>query len=373
MTTRRVGRWTLVLLYCVPAACFAAAPAKKPEPRFEAQPSHAMLAPGGAAEIRLRAVDAQNAPLPGELLVQLPGAPPTRIRTDTAGWATYRFQATAAMPEGILTLELRHATQTVKGKYYVDLVDQATYDAFQAATDAVRADQLPLHLLFIGDSLTDMLRGQNYVDKVGFWLGRRFGARATVKNVGVGGDMITRVWDRLQGVAGTYRLEMYQSLFAPRPTDVFFFLGHNDSKLTSVSGYKEHAVEPGPFATQYRQALRKVQAETGARLAVLSATSSVWEITRATAEKRRATGKPHTLFGKPEELERFNTLAQRAAAECGARWLDVYEPTRRHAQKPSLFTADGVHVSNLGNRLLALEILKYLHAPGDPGRATQKP
>jgi lysophospholipase L1-like esterase len=348
-----------------------AAPPKRPAPHFEAQPSHAMLVPGDAVEFRLRALDAQDRPLAGELLVQLPGAAPLRLATGPAGWAKCRFQTNAAMPEGILSLELRHATQGVRGKYDLDLVDRGTYDTFRTATDAVHFERLPAHLLFIGDSLTDLFRGQNYVDKVGFWLGRRFGPQATVKNVGVGGDTITRVWDRMQGAPGINRPEMYRSLFVPRPTDVFFFLGHNDSKVSSVSGYKEHMVAPAVFAAQYRQALRKVQQETGARLVVLSATSSVWEITQATAEKRRAAGKPHNLFGKPSELERFNALARAAAADCGAVWLDVYEPTRRHAQKPSLFTADGVHVSNLGNRLLALEILKYLHTPGKSGHSAQ--
>lgn len=97
---------------------------------------------------------------------------------------------------------------------------------------------------------------------------------------------------------------------------------------------------------------------------MISATSSVYEITAATAEKSRARGKPHNLFGKPEVLEQFNALARQAARDCGAEWLDVYEPTRRHPDKPSLYTADGVHVSNLGNRLLALEILKRLGSRG---------
>jgi lysophospholipase L1-like esterase len=360
-----------LLVWCSFQVWAVAAPPRRPAPHFEAQPSHAMLVPGDTVEFRVRALDAQDQPLPGELLVQSAGTPPLRRTTDAAGWATCRFQTTKAMPEGILSLELRHASQGLKGKYDLDLVDRATCDAFQAATEAVRFDRLPAHLLFIGDSLTDLFRGQNYVDKVGYWLGRRFGAQVTVKNVGVGGDTITRVWDRLQGVPGSYRPEMYRSLFTPRPTDVFFFLGHNDSKVSSASGYKEHMVAPDVFAAQYRQALRRVQQQTGARLVVLSATSSVWEITQATAEKRRAAGKSHNLFGKPAELERFNALARAAATDCGACWIDVYEPTRRHPQKPSLFTADGVHVSNLGNRLLAIEILKDLHAPGKSDHSTK--
>jgi len=51
------------------------------------------------------------------------------------------------------------------------------------------------------------------------------------------------------------------------------------------------------------------------------------------------------------------------AVETGADYLDVYEPTRRHPNKTELFTKDGVHVNERGNRLLAVEILHYLGRP----------
>jgi len=141
---------------------------------------------------------------------------------------------------------------------------------------------------------------------------------------------------------------------------VFFFLGHNDSKLKSDTNYTEAVVLPDAFESTYRKALELVKQQTQARLIVLSATSSVYEITKATADKRRELGKAHNLFGKPEALEQYNALARKVAQECGADFIDVYEPTRRHADKPTLFTPDGVHLSNLGNRLVALEVLKYL-------------
>lgn len=363
-----------VCLVLIGAAGAAAAPRKAPEVSFDFQPPHALLAPGGSVEIRFQAFDKDSRPLAGDLEVRLVDPsrptdlkmppPATIVATDAAGRGTYCFRRTPGMLDGLQAIEFRHPGRRAAQRYYVDLLAQAEFDAFQAVTEAVRFNRLPAHLLFIGDSLTDLFRGQNYVDKLAFLLSRRFGAQVTLRNAGVGGDMITRVWDRMTGAAGINRVEMYQDLFTPRPTHVFFFLGHNDSKLTSGSGYREAVVAPEAYEDKYRLAIRKVQAETDARVIVLSATSSVAAITEATAANRRAAGKAHNWFGKPEALGQYNAIARRVAAECGAEWLDVYEPTRRHKQKASLFTADGVHVSNLGNRLLAMEILKFLAAPG---------
>jgi lysophospholipase L1-like esterase len=219
----------------------------------------------------------------------------------------------------------------------------------------------PAHLLFIGDSLTDQQRGYNYVDKLAFWLQRSHGSELTYRNAGVGGDFISRVWQRMNGDPGAYRVSMYDDLFEPKPTHVFFFLGHNDSKVSSLSGYTRHCVDPHTFEEQYRLAIRKVQNQTGAKVIVISATSSVFEICRANADKRQAAGKPHNLFGKPEELEKFNAVAKRIAAELGAGYVDVYEPTRSHPDKRSLFNPnDGVHLTNAGNRFIAYEVLEYL-------------
>jgi lysophospholipase L1-like esterase len=154
---------------------------------------------------------------------------------------------------------------------------------------------------------------------------------------------------------------VYDHLFEPEPTHVFFFLGHNDSKVSSLSGYTRHCVDPDTFEEQYRLAIRKVQNETDAKVIVISATSSMFEICRANADKRRAAGKPHNLFGKPEELEKFNAIAKRVAAELGTSYVDVYEPTRTHPDKQSLFNpGDGVHLTNAGNRFIAYGLLEYL-------------
>ncbi len=365
------SRWLLVVLALAATASVpAASPAKTktlPAVVITSRPQHAMIPTGASVELAISLADREGRPLAGELTALLdakkgtPLPPSATVVLDASGNGRHRFAA-ANMEPGIHTVELRHAALKTSQTFHIDVLDTSTYSTFEQTAANLSFPALPVHLLFLGDSLTDMNRGQNYVDKVAFWLWKRFGDQATVRNAGVGGDYILRVWDRLNRQPGSYRQEMYEDLFQPPPTHVFFFLGHNDSKLKSASDYKEAVVPLDQFEEKYRLTIQKVQAETKgkARMIVLSATSSVYEITKATAEKRRTAGKAHNLFGKPDALEQFNAIARRVAGQCGAEWLDVYEPTRRCPDKPSLFTADGVHVSNLGNRLLALEILRHL-------------
>ena len=211
--------------------------------------------------------------------------------------------------------------------------------------------EVPAHLVFVGDSLTALFPASNYVAQVRTALQSRFGDRVRVTNAGVGGDFITRVQSRLKKDV----LELQ-----PKPTHVFIFLGHNDSKLTSSSGYRESLVNADDFERQYRAVVSAIRETLAAKIIILSGTSSVFEITKATAEKAAKAGKAHNLFGKPEAMERFNAIARKVAEDLGADYVDLYEPTRTHPNKPSLFTQDGVHINEKGSALVALEVLRYL-------------
>lgn len=238
------------------------------------------------------------------------------------------------------------------GPCMLGLVMASASRADELADWAARAKlQPPAHLVFVGDSLTALFPSSNYVAKVSACLHARFGDDVRVTNAGVGGDYITRVQARLG--KDVLRLE-------PKPTHVFIFLGHNDCKLKSSSGYAEPVVKPEDFDRQYREVISTLQKKLGAKVIVMSATSSVYEITATTAAKAAKAGKAHNLFGKPEALERFNALARKAAADLGADHIDLYTPTQNHANKPCLFTADGVHINDAGNALVAQEILRYL-------------
>lgn len=323
----------------------------KPGYTFAVTADHTMMPVAGSLCIKLRATGPQG-PAGGTVSVVLAG-PSRQVRRDSvalnakgeASWAL------AAPEPGIVSASFVHSESGLPERVYVDVVDKATYDAFASVARGVRV-RTPAHIMFVGDSLTALFRGYNYVDKVRGWLHHRYGDAVKVTNAGVGGDYTTRVLKRLDS-----------DVLAHKPSHVFIFLGHNDSKLKSTSMYKDAVVPPEQFDTEYRQIVGRIQKEIGAKVTIMSATSSVYEITKASADTRQAAGMAHNLFGQPAALEQFNAIAKKVAQDLEANYLDVYEPTRTHPDKPSLFTKDGVHVSNLGNQLLALQVLKYLEAP----------
>ena len=315
------------------------------------RPSHTMAPLGGATAFEVT-VTAPTAAGPGKLLVRRtsPGGATTEdsVVPDAHGRVRYVFTTTAKTEPGPHSLTFVHKDAGIAEHHHVDVVAPAMYAEFAARAKAVRLPDGE-HLVFVGDSLTAHMRGYNYVDKVRGWLHQKHGDRVRVTNAGVGGDFITRVAKRLDA-----------DVIAIKPTHAFIFLGHNDSKAGSSSGYKKHCVAPATFAKMYAEVIRQIISKAGARVTVMSSTSSVYEITRATAEAKSKAGRAHNFFGRPQDLEMFNQLARGAADACGAAYLDVYGPTRSHANKPTLFTPDGVHLSNEGNRFIALQLLRYL-------------
>ena len=318
------------------------------------RPAHTMMPQGGKVAFDLRASTPSDSVADGILIHHAAPSGVTdekAVSLDAEKSAKYEFSADDKTETGPHTFSFVLKKAGIAETLYVDVVDPATYNAFAAAADAVRL-QKPAHLIFVGDSLTALYKGYNYVDKVRGWLEQRYGPEAMVTNAGVGGDYTTRVLARLE-----------KDVLTQSPTHVFIFLGHNDSKLKSTTDYKEAVVSPETFDKEYREIVRLIQTKTQAKVIIISATSSVYEITKTTAEAARKAGRAHSLFGKPEALEQFNAIAKKVAADLGGGYLDVYEPTRTHPDKKGLFTADGVHINNEGNRLVALEILKYLRGP----------
>jgi lysophospholipase L1-like esterase len=315
------------------------------------RPSHTMAPQGGKVAFEIEAKSPPGAAFEGVLVQHLTPSGLSEQKTVSPGAdgkGTYEFSTDAKTEPGPHAFTVVLKKVGIAEVLYVDVTDPATYKAFAAAAGAVRIEK-PAHLMFVGDSLTALFRGYNYVDKVRGWLQQKYGPEVQVTNAGVGGDYTTRVLARLE-----------KDVLTQNPTRVFIFLGHNDSKLKSATDYKEAVVPPETFDKEYREIVRLIRTKTKAKVTIISATSSVYEITKATADAARKAGRAHNLFGKPEALEQFNAIAKKVAADLGCGYLDVYEPMRTHPDKKSLFTADGVHISNEGNRLVALEILKYL-------------
>ena len=61
-------------------------------------------------------------------------------------------------------------------------------------------------------------------------------------------------------------------------------------------------------------------------------------------------------------MEQFNEVLREVADETGCGWVHVYTPTKNRPNKPSVLTADGVHMKARRNVLVAGEILPYFAA-----------
>lgn len=332
-------------------------------------PGYAMVKPGEAMSFEIAARCDAGPITEGALQVSVTLGETTEALTVPIAGATttWAWTAPADAEPGSATISVVNGDVGAGQSAWVDVVDAETYAAFEALAQATKIGP-PAHILFLGDSLTDQLRGHNYTDMVGFWLHKVHGD-VTCRNAGVGGDYITRVWQRMTEPEGAYRPEMYEGLFEPTPTHVFIFLGHNDSKLKPKPEYRtpeDYPFDPvvplDEFASTFLQVIGRIREHApDAQITIISATSSVHEITRETVIKRiAANGNGGSYFGKPDVLEAFNAAMQSVAQQTGAGYLDVYTPTRDAPNKRDLFTADGVHITPLGNQLIARLVLGWL-------------
>ncbi len=331
-------------------------------------PGYVMVAPGQSVELDITASCDAGAITEGTLGIAITvGDETTREKIAITGeTTTWTFTAPEDAQPGQATVTAVNAEVGAGDSAWVDIVDAETYARFEALADAAQIET-PAHILFLGDSLTDQRRGHNYTDMVGFWLDRVHGD-VSYRNAGVGGDYITRMWKRLQD-GGAYRQEMYDDLFEPTPTHVFIWLGHNDSKLKPKPEYEtpdDYPFDPvvplDTFEETFVTAIEHIREHApGAQFTIISASSSVHEITRATVVKRiESRGNGGSYFGKPDVLEKFNERMQAVAETTGEDYLDVYTPTKTHPDKRTLFTGDGVHMADPGHKLVAKEILGYL-------------
>ena len=152
------------------------------------------------------------------------------------------------------------------------LVDVAPSDWFASVNKIAGRIKLtkPLHILYLGDSLSDYDRGRNYVDKVNFFLNKYNPGKANSRNYGVSGDDISRVCARIAGNAKAIRKKRYSGLFDRKYDVAFIFLGHNDTKASSANDYKIALIPPVRQEQYYRTLIAKLRTEGIPRIVLVS-------------------------------------------------------------------------------------------------------
>jgi lysophospholipase L1-like esterase len=251
----------------------------------------------------------------------------------------------------------------IRTEMFIDVMNKGIFNQTDSIAKRVKVKN-PLRILYLGDSLTDFYRGHNYTDKINFWLNKYNPGTASFINAGVGGDFITRMWKRIQGIDGrrkAYRQNMYDGLFDKKTDMVFIFLGHNDTKADSASNYRKPVVNTKTQEETYRKVIAYIRSKSNAKIVLLTSSSSFFPRCKALTEKLAKLGRKHVLFGQPEKLEAFNTVIKKLSKELNLDCVDVYTPTQKHPDKAQLFDPnDGIHLTEKGNDFIAMLLLDYL-------------
>ncbi|MDO9542287.1 MAG: GDSL-type esterase/lipase family protein [Kiritimatiellia bacterium] len=281
-------------------------------------------------------------------------------------------------PEGIvayaLDVPLKNASEVLRASISVPKFSLAKnlFISLFKPDDVKNADNLAskiklnsnLFILYIGDSNTEFRRGHNYTDMVDFFLNKHNPGLTSFENAGVGGDYITRVWERVEGTKGgkpAYRQDAYNNLLSQKPDLIFIALGGNDSRALSTHNYKIPLVQPEKQYELYNKLVDYLRENTKAKIVFVSTPSFYLPVQEKNAEKSRAQNKTHVLFGLDEHIVNFNNTLKKICAEKNIDYIDVYTPTKNHPEKQKLFSAnDGVHFSEEGNLVVANAIIEYL-------------
>ena len=235
----------------------------------------------------------------------------------------------------------------------------ADFDRSDALAKQIKLEK-PLHILIIGDSLSDFYRGYNYVDRLGFWLNRYNPGKVTIRNAGVRGDFVKRVQGRLLGIVGKakgiYEQSRYDRLFDEKYDLIFIFLGQNDTRTPKKSNYAKPLTEPKVQYEGLKAILAFIRERSEAKIVLISPSPCCAEF----IEERRAKAKKNfVMFGKREFVDNYDLVNRRFCEEFKLDYIDILTPMRNHPDIKTLYVRDGVHLSLIGGRFIADEILKY--------------
>lgn len=237
---------------------------------------------------------------------------------------------------------------------YIDTLPQQEWDTFAQAASKIKIFD-KIHCLFIGDSLTDFDRGHNCIDKLGFWLDKYNPGQFSVRNAAVRGDFITRVEQRLKGEKA-FMQERYDNLFAENYDLIIFWLGHNDTRTNSNTGFSQALVPPQKQEESFHRVIKLIRQSSQAPILLISPSPANAQMLQERAAKQ-ATGRNVILFGKAEHVQAYDQILQKLAVDLKLGYMQITEAFRQHPELPTLFQKDGVHLSEKGHSFVAMQLL----------------
>ncbi len=279
------------------------------------------------------------------------------------------YEGAAKFPVGEVTLLAAAGGRNAVNYGYV--MPAAEYDEADKAASSIKLAK-PLHILYIGDSVTDFERDNNHADKLSFWLNKYNQGKASFQNLAVGGDFITRVEGRmdkkanLPGSKNQWRQNMYNDLFN-RPYDlIFIFLGHNDCAAFNKTQYKVPQVSVENAEASYKRVIEKLRAKSKAKIVLIGPVANNVAASKKQADNMVKYGHLGAIFGMPEHVEPFNAMLKKVAKETNCYFIDLYSAMKGNENIPQWFVRDGIHFTPAGNQQVASLILKALAAESSP-------
>lgn len=254
--------------------------------------------------------------------------------------------------------ELTASAKGVSATHFIDFMPDDEYNRFDAAARKVKANS-PMHILIIGDSLSDFYRGRNYVDKLNFWLNKYNPGKFTFRNAGVAGDFLLRVKQRLLAMEGgpkTFRQEMYNDLFQKKYDLVLIFLGQNDTYVTRAGNFENPRTplkQQKPLMVWLVNYLKK---KTQAPVVLVSPSPSDEHKFQEMVRKNKGN---IGIFGSRKQIDAFDAMNRQVCNEMLLNYIDILNPIRENPDQAKLYINDGVHLSCKGARFIAFEMLKW--------------
>ena len=251
----------------------------------------------------------------------------------------------------------------VAKELYIMVMPKKELQELEKLAEQVKLQQ-PKNILLIGDSLSDFFRGHNFINIVNELLKKYNPGKVSIKNAGVGGDFITRVWKRMRGSIGkgaAYRQYMYDNLLDPKPDLIFIFLGANDTKCSSSSNFKTPVVIPKNQKILFERLVNYLKTATGAKIVFIEPPCFNAKLCAENSAKLLKKGRLHSRFGIKKALLDFNQVNRQLATKYKLGYIEQFDISESTPDKEQLFIAsDGVHLTEKGNRFVALQIMKYL-------------